>query len=276
MHFPFHDTRASGYNNRTALVEHQLGHGGYEVVRTIYDNIQWIHHLYEQLPRMQEVGRVIPHVEMIARYTYAIEALVNNLGTLTNLENNLELVQGLAPQIQAFKDKLDTLNGMLAENQEKTDNLNLLVQDGFHIINSMVQEADEKFARLVEEYKRDINQETKALKCLVQKFTEEFGTQYRELKDNRAKLQVYLKKVEEMSKEIAHLRASEAVNTYLWSDTPETKRAASLAVQKSEQAGNVEKINKQKLLAVKADLNLFKVLNENNLRLAHENGVNNG
>lgn len=264
-------TSPLGVNNLNQLVEQQLGNTGYEVVRTIYNNIDWLYATYQAIPNLGSITQALPYVDLLARNISNIETLVQNLNTIDNLNSNLHLVQELAPRIQAFKESLDEYRYALNANNTKVDKLQSLYDDGETRIRNIIYATEKEFKLVIEKAKAEVAKEVMETICITEQFHKEVKEQHTELVNTKGLINKYLSTATENNKMLKHLMASDAVNTYLWEQNDEHKKVAQDAIRASEKAGNTETTNRHKMKATKSDLNLFKVLNRNNLELANKN-----
>lgn len=267
-------TSPLGVNNLNQLVEQQLGNTGYEVVRTIYNNIQWLYSVYEALPKVGSVQQISPYLDIIIKNTHSLEAIANNLYMLSNLESNLPLVQDLAPRIESFKNSLNKYQEELALNNKKVSELDELYVNSKLMLSNLEMDTKNLLKHLIQEAKAEVSSQIEDSLCVIKKFREVANNQYDELMANNNKLTKYLSLAQDNNKMLKHLMASDAVNTYLWEQTPAYKEQALNAIKASEKVGNSETTNRHKMKANKTDLNLFKVLNRNNLKLANANIAN--
>lgn len=263
-------TQPLGVNNLNQLVEQQLGNTGYEVVRCIYNNINWLYSTYEQLPLIGNIQQTIPYVQLLSQHIDTVSVLVQHLDVVKNLDSNLPLVQELAPRIQAFKTSLDKYQEVIKENNHKIERLDEIYLNGEIQLRQLTSELKSFVKRTKLELRAEFSKEADELLANTKKLSKETLAQYNDLVANKQLLTKYLTTATENHQMLKHLMASDAVNTYLWEQTEAHKQKALKAIREAERAGNSEVTNRHKMKATKPDLNLFKVLNRNNLELANK------
>lgn len=259
-----------GVNNLNQLVEQQLGNTGYEVVRAIYNNIQWLYSIHQQLPKLQTIQQATAHLDVLVKNTHTLQTVVQHLNSIESLNSNLPLVQDLAPRLDAFKASLDKYQTALKENNQKVTVLEDLYLNSDVKLRNLELNTKNLLKRLVAEAKKEIQDELKTGLCEMRKLHKTATEQHTELMANADMLKSYLKTAKENQQMLKHLMASDAVNTYLWEQNEAYKKQALNAIRESERVGNSEVTNRHKMKSNKTDLNLFKVLNRNNLELANK------
>jgi len=252
------------------MINDNLGTQGYEVVRSVYNNLTLLHDIYSELSTIHYLHGSMPYVERVSQYVEVINKLQYNIEDIVGLNNNLPLIQDLVPKINTLKQNFEQYQIILQESNGKIDSLNLLYDEANLTIRNLIEDTKQRFNRVLEESLAEIRNE---LHTVLEESKQLYTTvkqQHSDLVANNHLLQDYLTTATENNKMLKHLMASDAVNTYLWEQNESHKQLAMEAIRVSEKAGNDEVTNRHKMKATKSDLNLFKVLNRNNLELANK------
>lgn len=252
------------------MINDNLGTQGYQVVRTLYDNLQWLHYLCENLPQLHHATGLVPYLEAVVKNAGYLESLTQHLDTVVRLENNLPLVQDLAPRIEAFKKELEALNTRLENQQLTVDSMNDLLVTGSKNLSDIVLSTKKTLDDMVQARVISATKELKAIECKVKEETRKVEDLSAQLQLKEATIQALFKQVDTNAKFMAHLDASDKTNNYLWSGSEDDRQLAKKAISYSQRAGNNEDVNLNKLKAVSEDLNMFKMLNQRHMELAHK------
>lgn len=261
MQFPVRDYSSIGVNNLNQLVTHQLGASGFEVVRTIYDNIQWLNHLFNNLGSLQQVENQLYVLKGLETYLGDIVNVSQHLRTIIDLHRDLPLVNELAPRINKFTSELEEVNCKLSKQDGKVNELTGLVQSSLKSFNDLyanhVNSFNEFTSNIQNELRSDYQEFKKDL-CIER--TQAIKL-YDEIKDFIPILNSAIDNQNRTTKLLVHLNASDIVTLAIHTKNEVDYASALKAIKESESYGNNEDLNRSRLNYKLTDNNVFNIMN---------------
>lgn len=254
-----------------SLIPNQFGDTSFNIVRVVYDNLMLLKLVYENIPTIQLSSQLLPQLNVLVQNQGYIQELVTNLNKLIQLHDNLPQVQELAPKLNDFTKEFTKLNNYIGSQDIKIEEL-----QQYHL------ELKNQYMVLISEAEKALNTGSRSI--LVQ-FSKEANTVLCNLKKVKADIDKNLETVNtylpqlvdlannlpKLKQDLAGLKASDLTIKHLFEQTEFSRKEALNAIKESEKLGNNERVNKKRVNSKIDDLNLFKVLNERNLELAHKN-----
>lgn len=273
MNYPLRNHSNLGSNNLDQVVTQQLGFSGFEVVRTVYSNLEMIHYVYNSLSYIKETNDVIPDIKYIHPYIKDMRNISLNLQTILDMNQNINVIKELAPKIKVFSDQLDSLENTIETNSRNIDEIKKLYMESESTLNILEKNYTQKLEKLLHTIITDLNKNIKEVNLSIDTKMKQFEDVSLQLNSSLKLLHNNIKENEKNSKILARLNASDLVDKALFTQKDSDIVIAKKAIRESEKSGNDETINKERLSMKADDLNLFKVINRNNLRLAQENSL---
>lgn len=245
--FPIQDYSHMGVNNLNQLVQHQLGAGGFEVVRTIYDNIQWLNQLFNELPSLNQLSNNLFVVKGLETYLGDIVNVAENLRIITNLNSNLPLVNELAPRIDKFANELEEVNCRIKQQDVDVKELTSLVQSSIKNFEDLYANHVTSLNDIMSKVKKDLCQDFETYKLEINTEKEKVLSMYREVSEL---LPVFKRTIENQQATellLLHLKASDTVTIAQFTQNEKDCNAALKAIKLSESYGNDECLNRLRL-----------------------------
>lgn len=260
MEFPVRDYSSIGVNNLNQLVTHQLGASGFEVVRTIYDNIQWLNHLFNNIGSLRQVESQLYVLKGLETYLGDIVNVSHNLRAIVNLHNDLPLVNELAPRINQFASELEEVNCRLRRQDGKVEELTGLVQSSLKSFNDLYSQHVTSFNEFTSNIKNSLQEDYVSFKRDLLLDKGEATKLYNEIKDFIPTLNLAIKTQNQTNKLLVHLNASDIVTLALFTNQEVDYKSALQAIKDSESYGNNEDLNRRRLNYKLQDNNVFNIL----------------
>lgn len=255
------------------MINDNLGTQGYQVVRALYDNLMWLHNIYEHLPNIIAVQNNTPHLERVSQYLDSIYEVQMSLREIIELNANLPLVQELAPRIAEFNTQLSTVRTEISSNQENVTKLQEQVTSMVHSFDVMFNDFETKVKQVSDLALKELNETVQKSLCGLEtqrlyvenlyKQIQEFVPMYEKVANNQSAI----------NSNMAHLNATDAVTLATFTNNEDDKAEALKVIKYSEKLGNNEDINRARLGYKLPKHNVFKVLSDNYQRLG---GVSSG
>lgn len=257
------NARPMGINNLNQLVETQLGHGGFEVVRTIYDNIQWLYALFNNIQTVTSVGNKLYAIENLYKYLGDIESIGSNINMLVDLNNDLPVIRELAPRIKSFVTELQEVNQGILDNKATMEAIQSNMVKLREETASILTLAETRISEVVEQAERK-------LECMLDSWKKELGNTVESVVDARNDIMsfipVFNKVVDhqnQINQVITHLLASDAVTIALSTNEQADYDFADDRIRDSERLGTNETLLRERLGFRTTDNSVATILVEN-------------
>lgn len=255
------------------MIQDNLGTQGYQVVRSIYDNLLWLHNIYEHLPNILLVQKNTPHLERVSQYLDSIYDVHMSLREIIELNANLPLVQELAPRITEFSNQLSAIRTDISSNQEVVSSLKEQVTSMVHSFETMFSEFETKVKDVSDKALRELNESVQKSLCGLEKQRLYVENLYKQIQEFVPMYEKVANNQSAINSNMAHLNATDAVTLATFTNNEEDKAEALKVIKYSEKLGNNESINRARLGYKLPKHNILKVLSDNYNRLG---GVSSG
>ena len=267
MHPYLPDYRGVGVSNLSQMVNDNLGTQGYQVVRTIYDNLVWLHQIYDVLPNALAVSQQAPVLERVSAFIDSIYEVHKYLNEIINLNGNIPLVQELAPRIESFVNELSMVRTQIESNSNSVKEITETIVGLQSKFYNTFTDYTKKVEVLTQQTIKTLNQETQKALCALDKERVYVENLYTQIKQFVPMYEKVASQQDKINVNLAHINATDAVTMAMFTNQENHKAEALNIIKYSEKVGNDESINRARLGYKPKDLNMFKILTDNYVRL---------
>lgn len=264
-----------GMHNTNQLVHNQLGLQSFEVVRNIYDNLDWLYQIHSELNKLSVIFNNLPYLNNSLHLLEDIKIIRNNISNVVEVSRNLNFLRDFLPVLQNFKKDVDTLIDKCEQNRLTLTNFELRYQNIETELTRLNTRLVTELKVNLEEYLLNTKNEFNEILCKVIKEKEEVENLYKQIKKFVPFYEQTVKNQNDINKELAHLSASNAVSDALFLKDEHSKKRALNYIKASEALGNNEVVNREKLNISVDRLNILEILKNNpNLSVDNVNTYN--